>query len=447
MSEIQSFKIPPITETDLDTVIENAGGSRLHPDHDRRDKIGADYRLGEALIELKFLDEEGLDKVERQGKLNQLFGEIEPGQPTITLDRDHLQASNQRKFDRIMEGPIKTAVKKANAQLKQSRSEFPDTKCSVLLIINNKYESLDHECVCDLVLNRVRQDTSHIDAVVVGGIYLHLEDRNGSLVSPMQPFEVKTIFNEFNRLKASWEAFTDSFMEKLTQPDSKADRTKGPLAEKQFKFGNVIYTRPVPGVQFLEKLRSQSVLTKSYTDGETSVYVAKTLPHISRREWFLFRDLNASSIEILDSYEMWMIRENQAQKDAIPTCPLVMIPITSNDWVAWCKKLGEKGSISQYVNDAFKSRLDVLISCAQDMRECTILPARYTLAITNIFGTDEAAAISSIFIVLERTDGSTNRRCVVNKEGLSLKHAIALAAAYAIQERIESIMWEKNYLS
>lgn len=447
MSEIQSFKIPPITEADLDAVIKNAGGSRLHPDHDRRDKIGADYRLGNALIELKCLDEEGLDKVERQEKLHQLFKENGSGQPTIILDRDHLQAPNQRTFDRIMAVPIKTAVKKANAQLKQSRSEFPDTKCSVLLIINNNYESLDHDYVCNLVLNRVRQDTSHIDAVVVGGIYLHLDGRHGSLLNPMQSFKVKASFNEFNRLKASWEAFTDSFMEKLMQPASKADRTKGPLAEKQFKVGDVIYTRPVPGVQFLEKLLSQSVLMKSYAGKETSVYVAKTLPHISRHEWFLFRDLNAPSIEILDSYEMWMTRENQGRKNALPTCPLVMMPVTSNDWVAWCKECGEKGSISQYVNDLFKSRLDLLISYAKDIRRCTILPARYTLAVTNVFGADEATALSSIFIVFERNDGSTHRRCVVNMAGLSLEHAIALAAAYAIQERIEAIMWEKNYSS
>ncbi|MBL7234178.1 hypothetical protein [Komagataeibacter oboediens] len=447
MSETQSFKIPPITETDLDTVIVNAGGSRLHPDHDRRDKVGADYRLGEALIELKFLDQEGLDKVGRQKKIHKLFEEINPDQLAITLDRDNLQARNQRQFDSIMRGPIQTAVKKANDQLKQSRSEFSDTKCSVLLIINNNYSSLDHEYLCNLVLNRVRQDTSHIDTVVVGGVYFYLDGEDGTIFSPMQPFKVRTIFNEFNRLKASWEAFTDSFVEKLTQPASKADRTKGPLAEKQFKVGNVSYNRPVPGGQFLEKLLSQSVVSKSYADKETSVYVAKTLPQISRHEWFLFRNHHALSIELLDSFEMWMIRENKARKAAIPTCPLVMMPITSSGWVAWCNELGKKESISQYVNDLFKSRLDLLKSCAKDMRRCIILPARYTLAVTNVFGTDEAAALSSIFIVVERADGSTDRRCVVDMAGLSSEHAIALAAAYAIQERIESVMWEKNYAS
>ena len=137
MSEIRSFKIPPLTEADLDVVMKNAGGNRLHPYHDRRKKIGADYRLGDTLIELKFLDDEGLDKVERQEKLHRFFGEIEPDQDAITLDRNRLQGLNRARFDRIMDGPIKTAVKKANAQLKQSRSEFPDAKRSVLLLINN----------------------------------------------------------------------------------------------------------------------------------------------------------------------------------------------------------------------------------------------------------------------------------------------------------------------
>src|SRR3954447_892378 len=49
------------------------GGVRAHPDADRREKKGADYRLGSALIELKALDDEGFVKPERQHKLAALF--------------------------------------------------------------------------------------------------------------------------------------------------------------------------------------------------------------------------------------------------------------------------------------------------------------------------------------------------------------------------------------
>lgn len=63
---MQAFPIRTITETDIDGIVEATGGVCTHPDADRRGEIGADYVLGATVIELKFLDEEGFDKPERQ---------------------------------------------------------------------------------------------------------------------------------------------------------------------------------------------------------------------------------------------------------------------------------------------------------------------------------------------------------------------------------------------
>lgn len=70
---MEQFRIRPLSEADIDAVIEAAGGVRAHADADRRHSPGADYLLGEAVIELKALDDEGLVKPERQAKLATLF--------------------------------------------------------------------------------------------------------------------------------------------------------------------------------------------------------------------------------------------------------------------------------------------------------------------------------------------------------------------------------------
>ena len=75
------FKIRPLSESDIDQVIENAGGARAHPDADRRKQKSADYVLGNCIIELKALDDEGLAKPERQAKLANLFGSLHPNRP------------------------------------------------------------------------------------------------------------------------------------------------------------------------------------------------------------------------------------------------------------------------------------------------------------------------------------------------------------------------------
>src|SRR3954453_9283142 len=136
MSVPESFQIRPLSEADLDFVLETAGGVRTHQSADRRSKVGADYKLGGTLIELKGLDEEGFTKISQQEKLAALFREYEPERPVIVLDRRRLKPEDQARFDRIIEGPIKTAIAKANRQLKQSRAEHADATCSVLLVIN-----------------------------------------------------------------------------------------------------------------------------------------------------------------------------------------------------------------------------------------------------------------------------------------------------------------------
>lgn len=395
MIEVKSFKLPLLTEADLDIVLANAGGVRIHPDHDQRERVGADYRLGDTLIELKLLDDEGLDKAERRAKLHKLFREIAPGQCAVTLNRNHLLGRDRAQFDYIIEGPIKAAIKKANTQLKQSRTEFPDTKRSILLLVNNAYMSLDHETILERAAHRVRQDTTHIDAVVVAGSYYHGDSMGGYLVWPMTLIPIRQGFVEFDRLHASWEAFGDRFMDRLAQHEPERNRNKGPISDIQFEVEGVAYTRPAPDIEGVASIFAQGLLRKSYTDGETITYVAITRPNISRSEWSRLRDIGASSSELLDSYEMWTEREAQARKLEVTTCPFVTISVTADDWAAWCKERGTIGLVSHFANESFESRLRDLKSQARDRRKCVIIPARYTLAVTTILGSDDITALSS----------------------------------------------------
>jgi hypothetical protein len=117
---MESVLIHPIAETDIDRLITNAGGRRTRADADGRESKNADYVFGEAIVELKALDNEGLLEADRQAKLAALFREDEPGRPVIVIDRSKLPPEKQRSYDHIMQGPIKGAVASARKQLKQS---------------------------------------------------------------------------------------------------------------------------------------------------------------------------------------------------------------------------------------------------------------------------------------------------------------------------------------
>src|SRR3546814_17300007 len=78
MLGLATTRIRPLTEDSCNEIVELAGGRRAHPDHDRRAARNDDYILGDAVIELKILDDEGLSTVERQAKLAAQFPAIDP---------------------------------------------------------------------------------------------------------------------------------------------------------------------------------------------------------------------------------------------------------------------------------------------------------------------------------------------------------------------------------
>ena len=121
-----------------------------HPDAHRRTERGGDFILEGAAIELKLLDEDGFQKSERQVKLAKLFRDEGFKAPVVVLDRGTCEAG-KRAYDRAIEGPIKGAIASARQQLKQTRTERPETTLSVLWVLNNGYTALNHEELTALV--------------------------------------------------------------------------------------------------------------------------------------------------------------------------------------------------------------------------------------------------------------------------------------------------------
>ena len=87
MIGIATTRIRPLTEDICNEIIEAAGGRRAHTDQAERKKRNADYILGDSVIELKILKDEGLSKTERQRKLAKIFMALGPDRPVYALDR------------------------------------------------------------------------------------------------------------------------------------------------------------------------------------------------------------------------------------------------------------------------------------------------------------------------------------------------------------------------
>ena len=80
------MRIYRLTENNFDKIIEAAGGNRFIIDNNPEKQPNADYLLEDAIVELKFVEEEGLEKQERQQKIAALFSKCFPQKPVVVLD-------------------------------------------------------------------------------------------------------------------------------------------------------------------------------------------------------------------------------------------------------------------------------------------------------------------------------------------------------------------------
>src|SRR3546814_6820973 len=128
-----------------------------------------------------------------------------------------------------MAGPIKGAVKSAKGQLVQSRSEFPETKRSILMLVNNANTALDHDEIVQMVGRRARNDTDDIDGVVVAGAYLHSDGFDTFALWPIDyvPISLDRAFPEYESLRDAFHDYAERDMTDATVNGLSADMTKG----------------------------------------------------------------------------------------------------------------------------------------------------------------------------------------------------------------------------
>jgi len=446
---MESFLVRPLAESDLDTIIERAGGTRAHPDADRRSKQGADNLLEEAVIELKSLDEEGLGKPERQQKLATLFRDPKNNRPVIVIDRNALPEERRREYDSAMQGPIKTAVSSAKKQLAQSRVEFPSTSVSVLLVINNGYTALNHEALLKIVVARARNDTREIDGVVVAGCYFHSDTFDNFFLWPIDyvAISARRPFTSYEKLRKAWNAFAERYMTAVVQGAFTGDEAKASVKDTQFDVNGVTYVKPAPSLGGASQFFVAGRPRMNSSGFAGCPPVATTFPEINRSDWELFRRrLDEAELLFVD-FDRYRMERDRAASAATELLPFVPISVTYGEWGSWCAEQAKDGkptSTAVHANELFETKVRKLITSAKERSQSSILPARYVLAVTEVIGQDCRNDVSHIGVVREMVRGDSELRILAQNARVFHEHAVALASAYAVAEGIDCVLWEKD---
>jgi hypothetical protein len=447
--DMDHFHIRPIAEEDIEKIVLRAGGGRAHPDADRRRKPGADFVLGDVVIELKSLDEDGFEKPERQRKLAALFRQREPDRQVIVIDRGRLSTEGQMLYDRALEGPIKTAIASARGQLRQSREELTNTKLSVLFFVNNGYTALNHEELMALAARRVRNDSSEIDGVIVGGCYFYSDTFDSYFLWPLDyiPIRIDRAFQAFDQLKTAWDELANEIMTKLVIHGHGAAAVKGPVVDTQFEIDEVTYVKPTPPIGRQSDFFLHGRPRKNSSGLTHCPPVGLTFPNLSAAEWGRFRATLANAPELLGSYDEWCSRQRKVADAGTAMMPFIAIPVTVDGWMAWRASKKEAlsfTSVKAYANDLFEAKLRVLFAAARQRTPQSILPERYMLATTEEIGQDQANDVSGIALVQELINGETAIRPVLENARLFHEYALTLACAYAVAHSVNAVLWQKD---
>lgn len=444
-SGIPSFRIQRVSEAEVETVVIRAGGKRAHPDADRRSLRGADFVLGSSVIELKILEDEGLDKPERQQKLTKLFRERFPTRPTIVLNRGLLDAQGQRTYDRIVEGPVKTAVSSARQQLQQSRIEHNATS-TVLWVINNGYSSLSHGALTEMVARRARNDSSDIDAVVVSGAYFYSDTFDSFFLWPIDciPIHLDKPFLDFDALRDAWKVLAMDRMTALMREPAATHDTKGPVVDISFQSGGVTYVMPTPPMGQKSKFFINGRPRNNSTGITSSPPVATVFASLNRQEWTEFKRRHALVVSSADHNE-WMTKEARARSEC-DLKPFITIPVTHAEWWKWVRQQPEETSVSihRYATDLFQKEILSLINGARERTEDAVLPRRYMLLITEEIGQDLAFDVSHLAEVCAFPDGSDHIDEVWTDKPMFFEQALTVAAAEAIARGVGCVLWQKD---
>lgn len=445
---MKPFPIQTLTESDLDRVIVAAGGRRAHPDAAQRDKVGADYVLGSTVIELKILDEEGFDKPTRQLKLAELFRAHRPDRPVLVVDPDLLPDGDRRRYRNIVEQPIKRAIAKSKQQLEQSRAEFSEATGSVLWIVNNGYTALDHKMLEELAANRIRQDTGSIDGVIVSGCYYHSDGFDSVFLWPCTyvPTRLDRSFPEFDRLQEEFQGFATSYMTALM-------RQTQPVGDK-FEVRDLVFD--VDGVTFVRPAPAMGSPSEFYVGGRPRTNssgiidcppVGLIVPGLKRADHAVIAGAIGERRGPLGNWPAWQRHLEGAAAAANPKKPLITIPVDAEDWLRWCSAESQDPSLqtlNRFAHAIFDERIRAIISSARERSEGGIIPSAYVLVVTQEIGQDRANDVSDIAAVRERGAEERIIRPLVENLRIFHEHAVALAAAYAMREGLDLVLWDKN---
>ncbi len=237
---MEYLQFSSFSEEDFDEVVFDAGGRR-YTDDLKIQELNCDYILEDAVIELKIIEEEPIEKKQKQQKFIELF--------PVHADTVILYPSEEQKYKyfRILESPIQTALKKASKQLQKSAKKI-DAKLRIAIIMNNGLYMVSKDEFKEMAIKRAKNDTSGIDILIICSMYYYSDRFDMITLFDFDDIEINKVKYSntkqlIDKLRTAWNNKVEQYMtEQLINP--KLTRNKEPIKDLFFEYEGIRYIKP-----------------------------------------------------------------------------------------------------------------------------------------------------------------------------------------------------------
>lgn len=428
-----------LTEADFDEIVLSVGGRRYTEDPKIKD-LNCDYILEDAVIELKIIEEEPIEKKTKQEKLANLFSSATKTVILNPLDLDH---KGKRKYYQELATPIKSQVKRASKQLQVSADKV-DAQVKIAILMNNGLTMTGHDEFRRLAKERTQNDTSGIDILIVCGMYYFSDKFDSYAFFEFNDFQIqeKERPNLIEKLRNAWFKKVEQYMTQQIV-DLNIKRTKEPIQDLFFELNGIRYVKPPIQWGKPSKFYGEAGRPREDTTGMTQCPPVATVLPIFNDESYEYAKQNIIDRAILkDSLREYLVwAKNERETASNPFMPIVLIPIALSELT----KIQLPFTFNQIVQSTLPIFHDAVISTADKAAEFYENPIslNYILVQINEIGIDKANDIAFISHNLDHHTPPI-QKFLINGERMKYEYAIMLASAYCLSVNADTVYYYRN---
>jgi hypothetical protein len=446
---MEFMRILKLTEESLTSALESVGVERFSEDDSRELNLNADFIIHDTIIELKLVDEEGLDKKERRVKLANLFNSYKhPKADVCVLDPDVLTEQDFNKYKNIMRSPIKNHIKKANKQLRASTEKQQREMFTAVFIVNNGYGALSHEEFLEISKHCVRNDTSAIDYLICGGMYFHSDMFDSYVLCPIDVINIKnkSPLESEDEIREAWNGLSEKIITKMMHIEPSKRESKLPVIDIEFCLDNVTYVKlPPPFGKESEFWPNGRPRINSSSFADRCPYIATPFPKLKLSCWEHIKNNQHEEYYFKQSYQEWLKYVNEQEiRCSSDSKPFVQIPLDNSHiedlLVGEFIKFNDLILIS---NHKFEAEIRKVMESARNITEQKIDLLNYILVEIHEIGRDKNNDFCQIFEV-RTINGKIYKKSIVEYIRAFEEYAIAIASAYCLKHELECVLYQKH---